>query len=77
MNFLEQWAITMVLGIISQTIKNQSLKAALESQLLGIASDVAATYGYQLVPISSGAIVPNCEGRECTAITVSLDPGGE
>jgi hypothetical protein len=48
MNWLEQFAITIVLGVLNQVIKDPALKAQLQTQLIGIASDIAATYGYTL-----------------------------
>jgi hypothetical protein len=50
MNFLEQFGITMILGVLQDVIKNTGLKAALQSQLLGIATDIANLYGYTLTP---------------------------
>jgi hypothetical protein len=51
MSFLEQWAITMVLGILNMVIKDPAKKAELQNQLVGIANDIYATYG--LVPPST------------------------
>jgi hypothetical protein len=53
MSFLEQWAITMVLGILNSVVKNPAHKAALQNQLVGIANDIYASYG--LVPPSQPA----------------------
>lgn len=45
MNPLEQFAITIVLGVLNTVIKNPAHKAALQSQLLGVADDIYETYG--------------------------------
>lgn len=56
MNTLETFAITMVLGILQTTIKNPAHKAALQGQLVGIATDIFEAYG-MAVPAASGAAV--------------------
>lgn len=48
MNPLEQFAITIVLGILQTVVKNPVHSAALETQLVGIANDIYLAYG--LVP---------------------------
>lgn len=58
MNWLEQFAVTIVLGILQQVIKDPATKAELQEQLLGIATDIAATYGYTLTPISGTLATP-------------------
>lgn len=45
MNTLEQFAITMVLGILQSVIKNPAHSTALKTQLLGIAADIYTSYG--------------------------------
>jgi hypothetical protein len=45
MNPLESFAITMILGIIQSTVKNPAHKAALKSQLVGIADLIYTDYG--------------------------------
>lgn len=55
MNPLETFAVTMVLGILQQVIKNPTHSAAVENQLVGIATDIFLTYG--MVP-PSAAITP-------------------
>lgn len=45
MNPLEQFAITMVLGIIQTAVKNPAHKAALQNQLVGLATDIFEEYG--------------------------------
>jgi hypothetical protein len=45
MNPLEQFAITMVLGIIQSTVKNPTHKAAVQTQLVGLATDIFEEYG--------------------------------
>jgi hypothetical protein len=48
MNQLEQFAITMIMGILQSTVKNPAHKALLQNQLLGVAADIQIAYG--LVP---------------------------
>lgn len=48
MNALEQFAITIILGVLQTVVKNPASKAALQAQLLGVATDIAASYGYTL-----------------------------
>jgi hypothetical protein len=50
MSWLEQFAITIVLGVLQQVIKDPSKKAALQSVLIGVANDIYTTYG--MVPPS-------------------------
>jgi hypothetical protein len=45
MNVLENMAITILLGTLQTVIKNPSHKSALQTQLVGIASDIFAAYG--------------------------------
>jgi hypothetical protein len=45
MNVLEQFAITIVLGLLQMVIKNPAVKVELQTQLLGIAGDIYAAYG--------------------------------
>lgn len=45
MNWLEQFAITIVLGILQQVIKNPAKKAELENVLVGLATDIFVSYG--------------------------------
>jgi hypothetical protein len=53
MNWLEQFAITIVLGILQQVIKDPTKKAALQTVLVGVANDIYASYG--LVPPAAPA----------------------
>ena len=55
MNPLEQFAITIVLGVLQTVVKNPTSKAALQGQLLGVATDIAASYGYTLTPPATPA----------------------
>jgi hypothetical protein len=50
MSFLEQFAIQIILSVLQATIKNPASKAALQTQLIGVASDIAEVYGYTLTP---------------------------
>lgn len=50
MSWLEQFAVTIVLGILSQVIKDPAKKAELKSVLLGLANDIYA--GYDLLPLA-------------------------
>jgi hypothetical protein len=45
MSWLEQFAITIVLGVLNQVIKDPTKKAALQSVLLGLANDIYESYG--------------------------------
>lgn len=45
MNFLEQLAINVILGVLQQVIKNPAKKAELKSVLLGLADDIDISYG--------------------------------
>jgi hypothetical protein len=45
LNPLETMAITMVLGALQMAIKNPAHKAALQSQLVGLATDIFQAYG--------------------------------
>jgi hypothetical protein len=45
MNPLESFAITMILGMLQTTVKNPAHKAALETQLVGLADMIYAAYG--------------------------------
>lgn len=46
MNALESFAITVIMGILQQVVKNPAHSAAVESQLVGVASQILETYGY-------------------------------
>jgi len=50
MSFLEQLAISLILAVLQEVIKDPAKKAALQTQLLGIAGDLAGVYGYTLTP---------------------------
>lgn len=58
MNSLESFAITMVLGVLQTVIKNPAHKAALESQLVGIADQIYMTYGLPVPAPASSAPAP-------------------
>ena len=45
MSILEQFAITIILGVLQLVVKNPAAKKALEAQLVGIANDIYAAYG--------------------------------
>jgi hypothetical protein len=45
MGILEQFAITIVLGILQLVIKDPAAKAELQAVLLGVANDIYAAYG--------------------------------
>lgn len=45
MNFLENFAITVILGLLQAVVKNPAHAAALKTQLVGVANDIYATYG--------------------------------
>lgn len=45
MNSLEAFAVTLILGMLQQVVKNPAHKAALQSQLTGIATDIFLAYG--------------------------------
>jgi hypothetical protein len=52
MNIIEQLAITFILEVLQEIVKNPAKKAELQTQLLNIAGNIAATYGYTLTPPS-------------------------
>lgn len=45
MNFLEQLAINVILGVLQQVIKNPAKKAEMRAILLGLADDIDISYG--------------------------------
>lgn len=57
MNPLEQFAVTIVLGVLNTVVKNPAHKAALQNQLLGVADDIYLTYG--MTPPTRTAAVPS------------------
>jgi hypothetical protein len=48
MNFIIEFAINTILGILTTVVKNPAKKAALQSDLIGVAQSIADTYGYTL-----------------------------
>lgn len=46
MNALESFAITVIMGILQQVVKNPAHAAAVEGQLVGVATQILETYGY-------------------------------
>lgn len=54
MNPLEAFAITLVLGTLQTVVKNPAHRAALQSQLVGLADDIYTSYGLT-VPSPSAA----------------------
>jgi len=50
MNNIEQLAITFILNVLAEVIKDPAKKAQLQTQLIGIAGDIATLYGYTLTP---------------------------
>jgi hypothetical protein len=57
MNWLEQFAITIVLGILQQVIKDPAKKVELQAVLLGVANNIYAEYG--MVPPPAPAVAAN------------------
>lgn len=45
MSWLEQFAITVILGLLQQVIKNPATAAVLKAQLVGVANDIYLVYG--------------------------------
>lgn len=45
MNYLEQFAITILLGLIQTVIKNPATASAVKLQLVGVANDIYIAYG--------------------------------
>lgn len=45
MNTLEQFGITILLGVLQTVVKNPAHAATLEAQLVGIANDIYTSYG--------------------------------
>ena len=56
MNFLEHFAINMVLGLLQLVIKNPAKRAELQNVLLGLADDIYTAYG--IAPQSGKAVNP-------------------
>jgi uncharacterized membrane protein len=50
MNVLESFAVTIVMGILQQVVKNPAHAAAVKGQLVGVATEILATYGYTVTP---------------------------
>lgn len=46
MNYLETFAISILMGVLQQVVKNPAHKAAVQAQMVGIASEILAAYGY-------------------------------
>jgi hypothetical protein len=57
---LETFAITMVMGILQLTVKNPNSKAALQSQLIGLADLIYSEYGYTVpaAPVAASPVTP-------------------
>jgi hypothetical protein len=55
MSFIEQLAIEFMLALLAAVIKNPEKAAQLQTQLLGIAGDIAGLYGYTLTPPATPA----------------------
>jgi hypothetical protein len=55
MNFLEQFAINMILGLLGQVIKNPTLKVEVQDQLVGIGTTILTEYGYTVTAPATGA----------------------
>jgi hypothetical protein len=45
MSILEQFAITVILGLLQLVIKNPTSAADVKDQLIGVANDIYAAYG--------------------------------
>lgn len=59
MNFLENFAITVILGLLQAVVKNPAHAAALKSQLVGVADDIYTVYGMTpAVPAPAPASTP-------------------
>lgn len=48
MNYLETLAITIIMGALQQAVKNPAHKAAMQTQLVGVATDILESYGYSV-----------------------------
>lgn len=46
MNALEALAISVILAVLQQTVKNPSTSAEVKAQLTSVASEILETYGY-------------------------------
>lgn len=66
-NQLEAFAITLILGMLQQTVKNPAHRAALGSQLLGVASDIFLAYG----------VVPPDTSEAIAALTPPAKPAAQ
>jgi hypothetical protein len=53
----ENLVIDFILAVVSEVVKNPAKKAALQTQLINVAQQIADMYGYTLTapPVASGA----------------------
>lgn len=51
MSFLEQFAITVILGLLQAVVKNPTTAAQVKNQLLGVAGDIYMAYGITPPPL--------------------------
>jgi hypothetical protein len=56
MSLLEHMAISMMLAVVTSTVKNPAHAAALQTQLLGVAGEIAGVYGYTLTPPATAPV---------------------
>lgn len=57
MNVLESFAISILMGVLQSVIKNPAHKAAVQNQMVGIASEILAAYGYTVASPSAVSMV--------------------
>lgn len=50
MNALESLAIAVILQVLQTVIKNPTLKAEVQSQLVSVGTQILTTYGYTVTP---------------------------
>lgn len=58
MNPLEMFAITMVLGLVQQTVKNPVHAAQMRNQLVGVADQIYMAYGLTPASLQAPAAPP-------------------
>ena len=50
LSMLEQFAISILMGVLQSVIKNPAHKAAVKDQMTGVATDILQAYGYTVTP---------------------------
>ena len=50
MNELEALAVTMIMSVLSQVVKNPATKAEVQTQMVNVGTLILETYGYTVTP---------------------------